>query len=111
MQQKCLIHLLRDVGKARMRGSPISLQFTRFERRIRRIVQDAVRTQERIKDEDTRLRRKKLLEERVLSLCSRRYMDRDCIRVCKLLKRHWKNLFTFLEAKICTGTTTRRSER
>ena len=98
-QQKCLIHLLRDVGKARRRGRRVSLQFTRFERRIRRIVQDAVRTHERIRDDGIRLRRKKLLEERILSLCSRRYTDRDCIRVCKLLKRHRKNLFTFLEAE------------
>lgn len=96
-QQKCLIHLLRDVRKARRRGRKVSLQFRRFERRMRRIVQDAVRVHERIKDRATRLRRKKLLEDRVLSLCSKRYTDRNCIRVCKLLRRHGKNLFTFLE--------------
>jgi hypothetical protein len=98
-QQKCLIHLLRDVGKARKRGRSVSLQFRRFERKISRIVRDAVMVHEGIDDKNTRLRRKRLLEERVLSLCSRRYTDRDCIRVCKLLKRHWKNLFTFLECK------------
>ena len=98
-QQKCLIHLLRDVGKARKRGRKVSLQFRRFERKIRRIVQDAVMVYEGIDDKNTRLQRKRLLEERVLSLCSRRYTDRDCIRVCKLLKRHWKNLFTFLESE------------
>ena len=98
-QQKCLIHLLKDMGKARKHGRLLSLQFTRFERRVRRIVQDAVRVHERIKDAGIRLWRKKLLEERVLSLCSRRYTDRDCIRMCKLLKKHQKNLFTFLEAK------------
>jgi hypothetical protein len=98
-QQKCLIHLLKDLRKSWRRGRLPSLQFRRFERRIRRIVQDAVRVHETIEDKGTRLRRKKLLEGRVLSICSRRYTDRDCIRVCKLLKRHWKNLFTFLEAK------------
>jgi hypothetical protein len=98
-QQKCLIHLLKDLRKAWRRGRPPSLQFRRFEHKIRRIVQDAVKVHETIEDEGTRLRRKKLLEGRVLSICSRRYTDRDCIRVCKLLKRHRKNLFTFLEAK------------
>jgi DNA-binding transcriptional MerR regulator len=98
-QQKCLIHLLKDLRKAWRRGRPPSLQFRRFESKIRRIVQDAVRVHETVEDEGTRLRRKKLLEERILSLCSRRYTDRDCIRVCKLLKRHRKNLFTFLEEK------------
>jgi len=98
-QQKCLVHLLRDVGKARKRGRPVSLQFRRFERRICRIVQDAVRADERIKDRGTRLRRKELLEKRVLALCTRRYTDVDCIRVCKLLRRHRENLFTFLEVE------------
>lgn len=99
-QQKCLIHLLKDLRRPWRRGRRPSLQFRRFERRIRRIVQDAVRTHETIEDEEARLRRKGLLEKRVLSLCSKRYTDGECIRVCKLLKRHWRNLFTFLEAKI-----------
>jgi transposase len=98
-QQKCLIHLLKDLRKPWRRGRRPSPHFRRFERKICRIVQDAVRAHERVDDENTRLRRKRLLEERVLSLCSRRYTDRDCIRVCKLLRRHWKNLFTFLESK------------
>lgn len=97
-QQKCLVHLLRDVQKARRRGRKVSLQFRRFELGVRKIVQDAVRVHERIEEKTTRLRRKKLLENRVLSLCSRRYTDRNCIRLCKLLKRHRRNLFTFLES-------------
>lgn len=99
-QQKCLVHLLRDVRKARLkRGEKVSLQFRRFERRLRRIVQDAVRVHEGIKDKGVRLRRKALLEKRVHILSSRRYVDGDCKRVCKLLRKHWRNLFTFLEVE------------
>jgi hypothetical protein len=51
-----------------------------------------VKVHETIEDGGTRLQRKKSVNERVLFICSRQYDDRNCIRVCKLLKRHQKNL-------------------
>lgn len=98
--QKCLIHLLRNFRRTEAkRGKKLTLQFARFAKKVRRLVRDAVRVHDKIGDGDERLRRKKRLEERLRLIYSRRYTDKDCKRICKLLRKHRNNLFTFLEVE------------
>jgi len=98
--QKCLLHLLRNLRRTEARrGRRCTLQFRRFAKRVRRLVRDAVKIHDMVHNGGERLRRKKRLEGRLRILCSKRYTDRDCKRLCKLLKKHQSNLFMFLKAK------------
>jgi hypothetical protein len=96
--QKCLLHLLRNPERVELkRGKNLTDEFREFASSLRRLVRDAVKSSE--SDPRHLARRKRQLERRLRSIFSRRYRDKNCKRICKLLKRHRDNLFTFLEVE------------
>lgn len=96
--QKCLLHLLRNPERVELkRGKHLSKEFMRFASSLRRLVRDAVDASEAGKRR--RALKKLELERRLSSLLSGRYRDKNCRRICKLLRKHQDRLFTFLEVE------------
>ena len=93
--QKCLLHLLRNPERVKLkRGKKLTKEFRRFALRLRELVRDAVEAGEA--SPRRRALKKRKLELRLRSLYSRWYRDRNCRRICKLLRKHEDKLFTFL---------------
>ena len=96
--QKCLLHLLRNPGRVELkRGARPTREFRRFASKLRELVRDAVEASER--GPRRRALEKRKLELRLRSLYSKGYRDKNCKRICKLLKKHENGLFTFLEVR------------
>lgn len=100
--QRCLAHYLRELEDTIKYKSPRK-DFFPFRKKLRRILRDAIRAGERIKDPTERLRIKGRLEERVdeliesYSSSSSSSKERNCARLLKRLRRERGMLFTFLE--------------
>lgn len=93
--QKCGVHLGRDL-KETAKKKRKSSEFFAFKKRLRRILDDSMRLKEREKRILVLREKKMRLEDRITALCEDSWKDHDCRRLVKRLKRHTKNLFTFL---------------
>jgi len=96
-KQKCVVHLLRELKKVSIsNGNP---EWLAFQRRLRRLLQDALRLgRDRSKyDDNIYYRRWKRLHDRLFALYSQEYEDADAIRLAKRLQKYRHELFTFLE--------------
>ena len=94
-QQKCHVHLkrnLHDTAKKKHHRS----SFHGFKKKLKRILDDSIRLWECESDLARRQKGKLHFEARILALCSQKWADRDCNRLIKRLRRHAKDLFTFL---------------
>jgi transposase len=97
--QRCLIHYLREIEDTIKYKSP-GKKFAPFAKKLRRILRDSIRTGEKIKNRDERLRTKMRLEARIDALIasySSSSGEKNCGRLIKRLKRERGMLFTFLE--------------
>lgn len=95
--QKCLLHLLRNPERVELKlGERLTAEFRGFASNLRRLVRDAVKASETSKRPRALKGR---LERRLSSILSKRYRDKNCRRICKLLRKHRDKLFTFLEVE------------
>ena len=98
-----MAHYLREMEDTIKYKSP-GKGFFPFAKKLRRILRDAIRTGEKIKNNrDERLRTRRRLETRVDALISSSSSyssssgEKNCLRLLKRLRREKGMLFTFLE--------------
>lgn len=94
-QQKCHAHLKRDLHETAKKKHHRS-SFYGFKKKLKRILDDSIRLWEREPELAKRQKGKLHFEARILALCSQKWADKDCNRLIKRLRRHAKDLFTFL---------------
>jgi transposase len=87
-KQKCWVHLKRELRRVRQRNK--SKEFASFKRCLDRLYRWA-RTHRRYGK-----RAQALAEERLHAIAYDAYADKDCRRLVKRLKRHEKEMFTFV---------------
>jgi transposase len=94
-QQKCLVHLLRELREVAKKNK--SKEFAAFRKRLKRIIADALRLAARDNlDEDTYERHMLRILDRVHIMDEAGYKDAHCRRLAKRLRTHEQSLFTFL---------------
>ena len=96
--QRCLVHYLRELKDTAKYKSP-GAEFAPFEKRLKKMLRDSIRTGEEVKVREERLRAKARLEARVDALIASYSSSREknCRRLTKRLRREKGMLFTFLE--------------
>ena len=96
-KQRCLFHLFSELLK--VDKSNHSAQWKAFRKKLSRILQDAIRLHERKVELAPQQYEtgKERIHQRLSDLINAGYDDKDCHRLCKRLRRHQKELFTFLE--------------
>jgi hypothetical protein len=96
-KQRCLFHLFSELVK--VDKSNHSAQWKAFRKKLSRILKDAIRLHERKVESSSQQyqRRKEAIHRRLSNLINVGYNDKDCKRLCKRLRRHQKELFTFLD--------------
>ncbi|MEO9294783.1 MAG: IS66 family transposase, partial [Nitrososphaera sp.] len=99
--QKCLVHYLREIEEYTIRYKNPGKEFYAFGKKFRRILRDAIRSDEKYRKVKDRLKAKARLEQRVQALIAASYGEKNCLRLVKRLKREKGMLFTFLEKKEC----------
>jgi transposase len=98
-KQKCLEHLKRDLKKLG-RKTNVTEEEMAFCKKLKRIVFDAIRLKEKVKDLIVIRWRKGLLLHRTINLATKTYESKDCRRLSERLIRHKDELFTFLEHNV-----------
>lgn len=103
-QQKCLVHLLRELRDTIAKRPDLAGHA--FFKRCKRLVQDMLRLKKRRRRfkraaYDARVKR---LEERLAQLAASSWNDADADRLAARLKKHEKNLTTFLHKPKVDGT-------
>lgn len=96
-KQRCLFHLFSELMK--VDKSNHCNEWKAFRKKLSRILKDAIRLHERKEELSPQQyeHRKERIHHRLNVLTSSAYKDKDSRRLCKRLKRHQKELFTFLE--------------
>lgn len=97
-RQKCLAHLLRELEHVEKYKSP-GPHWAPFAKKLRRLIADAIRLWRR-RDEmnsDTYASRRACLTKRLEELIATTWEEPNARRLTKRLKRHKKELFTFLD--------------
>jgi hypothetical protein len=96
-KQRCFYHLFTELAKVDKGNT--STEWKAFRKKLLRLLKDALRLSERKDpgDLETFDRRKARLYNRLDLLLEESYEDKDAKRLIKRLKRHSKELFTFLE--------------
>lgn len=97
-RQMCLVHLLRELEQTLKYKSP-SENWPAFEKKLRRLLGDAIRLWKN-RDEleaDSLDSRRKRLGKRLAELIETDWKDTNAKRLIKRLRRHQKDLFTFLD--------------
>jgi len=94
-QQKCLVHLLRELSDCK-NGTD---EFLAFRKKLTRLLRDALRLKQRMTDtpEETYDRLLRYIHQRLSELSCASYQTPDCQRLAKRLRKHSHQLFTFLE--------------
>jgi transposase len=100
--QRCLVHYLRELRETIQYKSP-GEEFFPFAKRLRRILNDAIRVAKKVDiTEEERLRIKARLERRIdelieaYSSSTSAGQEKNCARLVKRLRRERGMLFTFL---------------
>lgn len=96
-KQRCYFHLFTELIKVDKRNHNEAWQ--QFRKKLSRFMNDAVRLMERRKALDKAVyeRRKRRLHKRLDELIAQPFDDGDAIRLVKRLKRHRKEMLTFLD--------------
>jgi transposase len=95
-QQKCLVHLLRELSKCAPGNTE---EYAAFHKKLTRLLRDSLRLKQRVSDlpQDVFDRRLKRIHHRLAELAGATYETHDCQRLAKRLSKHAHQLFTFLE--------------
>jgi transposase len=98
--QRCLQHYRRDVDDTLTYKSP-GIEFVPFSKKLKRILNDAIKVGRSINVKRDRLRAKKRFERRIEKLIEvySSIGEKNCKRFVKRLRREKGMLFTFLEEK------------
>ena len=96
-KQKCLVHLMREMKKAREKND--SEEFIAYYKELRRILQDAMRLSEKREEmpKENFLSRVAKIKKRLLAWSVRNYEDKYLRRLSDRFLRYWFDLVTFLE--------------
>ncbi len=96
-KQKCLVHLMREMKKAREKDD--SKEFVTYYKELKRILQDAMELSERRNEmpQESFLNRVSRLKKRLLAWSVRSYKDKCLRRLANRFLRYWFDLVTFLE--------------
>jgi len=96
-QQKCLVHLLREMRQLRQRDP--TQDFLLPYRKLKRIIQDALRLNERRQNLGPIVfnRRKELLNERLISFGCSVQSHKDWKRLSARILKHHKSILAFLD--------------
>lgn len=111
-QQKCLVHLLRELSQSKNDTD----EFMAFRKKLTRLLRDSLRLKQRITDRTTAIPQEtydRLLERihnRLSELCLASYQTHDCQRLSKRLNKHSHQLFTFLQ-EMDVDSNNNRAER
>lgn len=96
--QRCHIHYIREINDTLQYKNP-GPEFAAFARHLKKILNDS-HNMAQITNKSKRLLVKKNLEARISRMISKKYVEKNCIRFVKRLRREKNMLFTFL----VTGT-------
>ena len=109
-QQKCLVHLLRELSDVRKTNH--TQEYAAFAKKLTRLLRDAIRLKQKqsVVTQSTLERRFKRLTHRLEELAKADYHDSDCQRLAKRLAKHSDSLFTFL-SHMQVSTDNNRAER
>jgi hypothetical protein len=96
-KQRCYFHLFTELVKVDKRST--SKEWKAFRKQLRRLLKDALRLRDNKDHLDCQVyeRRKKRLHDRLEMLLETVAKDNDVNRLIKRLKRHKKEVFTFLD--------------
>lgn len=96
-KQRCFYHLFTELVKVDQHNT--SLGWKAFRKKLSRLLKDAVRLSEKRNQlrPEVYHRLKRRLNRRLDRFLASPYQDRDAKRLLKRLKRHQRELFTFLE--------------
>lgn len=95
-KQKCLAHYLREIKKWEGKFSKKG-EYSKFAKRAKMVLKGSIRTHKMLKSKEGRLRAKKRFEGQLRSICSKDYENPEIKRICKNLRSHAGQNFTFLE--------------
>jgi len=96
-KQRCIFHLYTALEKVDLQR-PRDALWRDFRQKLKRLFKDAVRLLENEQiDQPTRERRHQRLEDRLDALIAVRSDHKDVRRIQKRLRRHRRELFTFLD--------------
>ena len=95
-QQKCLVHLLRELSKCAPGNTE---EYAAFHKKLTRLLRDALRLKQHMADlpQNVYDRRLGYIHQRLAKLAGATYEAHDCQRLAKRLSKHADQLFTFLE--------------
>lgn len=103
-KQKCLAHLLRDMKFLKKKNKNKEAQ--QYASEMKKLFNTA------LKEEKLSPELKTKYENKLRKIISKDYKDKDCLRFNKRFKRHFNEIFTFLEENIePTNNKTERSIR
>lgn len=107
-QQKCLVHLLRELSQC----DDNTDEFFAFRKKLTRLLKDALRLKQRITEtpKEAYDRLSGYIHSRLSELCQAEYQTPDCRRLVKRLSKHSHQLFTFLE-QMDVDSNNNRAER
>ena len=107
-QQKCLVHLLRELSQSKNDTD----EFMSFRKKLTRLLRDALRLKQRMTDtpQETYERLLERIHHRLSELSCVSYQTPDCHRLSKRLSKHSHQLFTFLE-EMDVDSNNNRAER
>jgi len=95
-KQKCLVHLLREMDKVSKRN--LSDEWVAYNKKLKRIIRDAIRLSRRIDREVSDYESKKsCIIKRMKVFITILHEDPDCKRLTKRLNRHQEEIFRFLD--------------
>lgn len=96
-QQKCLVHLLREMRQLRARDAPEDYLIP--HRKLKRLIADALRLNERREKIDplVYLRRRMRLDERLIDFACAVYSNKNWQRLSKRILKHHKAILAFLD--------------
>lgn len=96
-QQKCLVHLLREMRQIRARDAPED--YLPPYRKLKRLIRDALRLNEQRAKLDPLVfrRRRSLLEDRLIQFACAVYSNKDWKRLSTRILKHYDEIFAFLD--------------
>lgn len=97
--QYCIAHLLREFKKVRAKDPEgLTDEFLSFERRIKRLVRDAIHFAAGNHDPPARRAARQRFEKRLLKITDPTYEHPDAERLAKRLSKTYLDIFTFVTA-------------
>jgi len=110
-QQKCLVHLLRELSDCKNGAD----EFIAFRKKLTRLLRDSLRLKQRMIEathtpKETYDRLLGYIHQRLSKLYNASYETPDCQRLAKRLRKHSHQLFTFLE-QMDVESNNNRAER